>query len=316
MRDEPVSQSLRDSRFASDAYAMRRRCSLSALVLAACAMAPVHGACPPADGDRARLDALKADGFTLADDAARNTLALHLTACLTDPDPSLRDGIAYEAYHTWLRGGVLTTGTMVALAADLEARLVASEGAGFERPFAALVLSEIARADRVDACLPAERRARLLSASIAYFTGVRDYRGFDERDGWRHGVAHGADLLLQLGLNPAFDRDALIGIRDAVATQVAPPGHFYVYGESERLAAPIILIARRGVFSGDDWSAWLAQFAEPRQWENTYASQAGLAKRHDTMAFLSALYLNARLSEDQADDAILPGVQTALTAMP
>ena len=316
MRDAPVLRSLRDSSFASDAYAMRKLCSLSALVLAACATAPVLGACPPADGDRARLDALKADGFTITDDAARNTLALHLTACLADPDPSLRDGIAYEAYHTWLRGRALTTETMLVLEADLQARLVASEGVGFERPFAALVLSEIARADRVEAFLPPERRTRLLNASIAYFAGVRDYRGFDEREGWRHGVAHGADLLLQLGLNPAFDRDELVRIRDAVATQVAPPGHFYVYGESERLAAPIILVARRGVFSVDDWSAWFAQFAEPRQWENTYASQAGLAKRHDTMAFLSALYLNARLSEDQADDAILPGVQAALTAMP
>ena len=30
---------------------------------------------------------------------------------------------------------------------------------------------------------------------------VRDYRGFDAKQGWRHGVAHGADLLLQLSRN-------------------------------------------------------------------------------------------------------------------
>jgi Protein of unknown function (DUF2785) len=295
---------------------MKIRYALSMLALTALTVTPALGACPPAGYDHARLTALKADEFKVDDDVQRNTLALALTACLADPDPDLRDRIAFGAYHIWLRGKALTTDTMLALAADLEARLVAPEGPGFERPFAALVLSELARADRIEAYLPPARRTQLLEASLEWFTGVRDYRGFDEPEGWRHSVAHGADLLLQLGLNPAFGRDELVRIRDAVVRQIAPPGHFYIYGESERLAAPIIFIARRSVFSAEDWSAWFAQFAEPTQWENAYWSQTGLAKRHDTMAFLSAVYVNARISEDAADNALLPGVEVALKAMP
>lgn len=295
---------------------MRIRCTLSMLALAACATVPAHGGCPPPGYERTRLTALKAAEFRIADDTERNALALALTPCLADPDPELRDRIAFEAYHTWLRGKALTSETMLALDADLEARLVAPEGEGFERPFAALVLSEVARADRIEAYLPPERRARLLDATLAWFTGVRDYRGFDEPEGWRHSVAHGADLLLQLGLNPAFGRDELVRIRDAIVKQIAPTGHFYIYGESERLAAPIIFMARRGAFSAEEWSTWFAQFAEPTQWADVYWSQAGLAKRHDTMAFLSAVYVNARISEDASDDALLPGVTAALQAMP
>jgi Protein of unknown function (DUF2785) len=280
------------------------------------AAATTHGNCPPPGHDRDDLDALKARGFDIADDAKRNALALALTACLADPDPRLRDGVAYEAFHTWLRGQALTAETMLALADDLEARLVAPEGQGFERPFAALALSEVARADRIHAFLSPKRRARLLDAAISFFGGVRDYRGFDEREGWRHGVAHGADLLLQLGVNPAFGEAELARIRDAIATQVAAPGHFYVHGEPERLAAPLIFIARRGIFSAEDWSTWFARFAEPAQWENSFASLSALAKRHNTMAFLSALYLNARLSDDAADDALLPGVEAALKSIP
>jgi len=70
------------------------------------------------------------------------------------------------------------------------------------------------------------------------------------------------------------------------------------------------------VFSPSDWSTWFAQFAEPGQWKDTYWSQASLAKRHDTMAFLSAVYVNARISDEGADDALLPGVEAALQAMP
>lgn len=84
---------------------------------------------------------------------------------------------------------------------------------------------------------------------------MRDYRGFDDRQGWRHGVAHGADLLMQLSLNPAFGKPELTRIRDAVAAQVMPAGHAYVFGEGERMAAPIVYIARRGVFTEAEWTA-------------------------------------------------------------
>src|SRR5258705_220852 len=92
------------------------------------------------------------------------------------------------------------------------------------------------------ACPPAGRDANALQGLL----GVTDRRGFDATQGWRHGVAHGADLLLQLGLNPALSAAQLDAIVQAIASQVAPAGeHFYVYGEPERLARPIAYIAKR-----------------------------------------------------------------------
>jgi hypothetical protein len=49
---------------------------------------------------------------------------------------------------------------------------------------------------------------------------VSDYRGFDDKEGWRHGVAHGSDWLMQLALNPALDRGQLDQMLAAIATQV------------------------------------------------------------------------------------------------
>ena len=154
-----------------------------------------------------------------------------------------------------------------------------------------------------------------LDRSIAYFTGVRDYRGFDEGEGWRHGVAHGADLMLQFSLNPALGAPELTRIRDAIAGQVAPEGHFYIYGESERLARPIIYMAQRALIPEEEWTRWFAQFA-PAESENLFASQAGLARRHNINAFLQSVWINARLSQDTADDALLPSAEAALRAMP
>lgn len=250
----------------------------------------------------------------MADAAARNAFAREMTSCLASPDSALRDGYAFEAFAHLLRGRRLSNETMLALNTDLQARLRAPEGPGFERPFAALVLSELARADRIEAYLTPAQRAQLLDAAITYFTSVRDYRGFSETEGWRHGVAHGADLLLQLSLNPSLGKPELIRIRDAIETQVAPEEHFYIYGEPERIAYPIVFIARRGALSEAEWSDWFARF--PAAGEDVFASQAGLAWRHDVNAFLSALYVNAKASEDANDDAMLPGIEAALRAMP
>lgn len=289
---------------------------IAAAIVAACATAPAEAQvqCQPAGFSRVELDTLKAAEWDLPDDARRNALARGLTACLSNPDPTLRDGIAFEALTHWLRGRQLSPETIQWLADDLEPRLAAPEGAGFERPFAALVLSEVARADRIEAYMTAERRTRLLDAAIAYFTGVRDYRAFDEREGWRHGVAHGADLLLQLALNPAFDRAELTRIRDSLATQLAPDGHFYTYGESERIARPVIFMAQRELFSSEEWRDWLVRHtAVPA---DAFSSQAGLARRHNMMAFLSVLYMQASLSENEADDALLSGAEAALRGLP
>ncbi len=293
------------------------------LLLSACATAPTdteaQAACAPAGFTRAELDALKASQWSIADEAARNAFARALTACLGSPDPSLRDGLAFEGLQHLLRNRQLSNETMLALADDLEARLIAPEGQGFERPFAALVLSEVARADRIEAYLTPERRARLLDASIRYLTNVQDYRGFDRREGWRHGVAHGSDLMLQLVLNPALGKPELTSIRDAIASRIAPQEHSYIYGESERLARPILYMAQRGLFSEAEWTAWFSEISGPGElgsWDNAFASQAGLARRHNLNSFIAAIYLNAKIGDNAAFAPLLPGAEAALRAMP
>lgn len=287
---------------------------LAAFALAACATASAQSqTCPPAGHDRARLEALRAAEWSLPDDAARNALARALTACLGSPDPTLRDGIAFEALSHWLRARQLSDDTMRALAADLRVRMFAEDAQGFGPPFAALALSEVVRADRVAPYMDAALRAALLDDAVRYLVSVRDYRGFDAREGWRHGVAHGADLMLQFALNPALRHDDLVRIRDTIGTQIAPDTHVYIYGESERLARPILYMAQRGLIGEDEWRAWFTQL--PMR-EDAFASQSGLAWRHNLNAFLSALYVNARLSANADDDVLLPGVETALRALP
>ena len=106
-------------------------------------------------------------------------------------------------------GDKISVETRLAAIAELLPALKsdAPDPSGFRKPFAALVLSELAR----------------------------------------------ADLMLQLALNPALDKAQLDRMIAAVATQVTPPGEqFYVYGESARLARPVLYAALRGLHTA--WS--------------------------------------------------------------
>jgi hypothetical protein len=293
-----------------------RRLAAAALLLCAATMA--SAGCPPAGTTKATLEALKAAGWTLADEARRQALALELLDCLGAPDPALRDDLGFEAISHWARARQLTAPTLQSMRAALVAQLVpgAPDGAGFRRPFSALTLAEVARADRVQPFLSTAERHDLVGVATTYLATVRDYRGFDAGEGWRHGVAHGADLLLQLGLNTAVDAADLRRILAAIATQVMPPGaHFYVYGEGDRLMTPVFYIGRRDALSAEEWSAWFAALAAQRV-KAEPATQASLAARHNLGQFLLELYASIKESGTPEMQArMLPGVVAAIKSL-
>ena len=300
-----------------------RLITLFAVALSVCAAGIARAACPPADWDTSALQRLRGAKFEGLDASSREALARGLLDCLADPRPELRDEIAFEGLAAWMRAGALSSDTLRLLRRELSARLVAPDAQGFSRPFAALALAEVARVDRLKAFLTADERGQLVDAATAYLRGVADHRGFDAVQGWRHGVAHGADLLLQLGLNPALSPAQLDAIVLAVASQVAPAGeHFYIYGEPERLARPIVYIARRATGPGDAayWERWLVALCAPAplpSWDAALKTQADLARRHNTQAFVQVLYVMVRESADaQLQQRLLPGLVAALKALP
>ncbi len=288
------------------------------IVIALIGACLVHGiassACPPQGVSRAQLTQLKAAKWEVPDSARRQQMATSLLACLADPDPALRDEIAYESLQAWMRTQKLDPATMQAIRTALLVRLKTPDAAGFAQPFAALVLAEVARADRVKPFLSDAERNGLVQDGAAYLTLVRDYRGYDEKDGWRHGVAHGADLMLQLSVHPALAKKDHQAILAAVAAQLAAAGaqaHFFHYGEGERLMAPVFYLARRAELDGAEWEAWFAALAPapfPRP-----PSQAALAYRHNLKSLLAPLYVSLNETKDAAQRArVLPYVTKAL----
>jgi hypothetical protein len=240
-----------------------------------------------------------------------------LVMCLASPDPALRDQFAFTSLADLLRERRPAVEQLDYLSGRLDRLLQQPDPAGVAHPFAILVLAEVARTDRIDAWMRPAQRQDLVDEASRYLENVSDYRGFDPQVGWRHGVAHGADLAMQLSLNPALGKAQQLQLLRAIAGQVAP-AHAYRFGEPARLARPVLFIASRGELEPQDWQEWFAALADPAplpDWGAAWHDQDGLARRHNLRAFALEIYLNATLSKQPGVQALEPHALEVLQAL-
>ena len=262
--------------------------------------------------------------YTAASEVDRNDprSLLRLAACLGDSDPAIRDELAYLTLADILRNQTPDKISLLALQVYLSAIVQADDLSlnDFAPPFAILVLSEVARTDRIEPWMSPKDRTELITLGTNYLADLTDYRGFSDEEGWRHGVAHTADLFMQFSLNDAITKSDAERILDAIAGKVAPTdAPAYVYGEPDRLARPILFLARSGLVSEEQWTAFFKALkpdeSDPR-WQAPYMSEAGLAAIHNTKAFAMVLYVNASVSEGPALAPLLDGSLQLLSALP
>lgn len=271
---------------------------------------------------KAQLLDLKSRQFAIADDSYRNQMALQLLNCLAVSDPQVRDGVAYEALFTWMRADKLDTAVLLNMHSRLLARLDSSEEdpLGFHRPFAALVLAEVLRVDRISPFLDEIQFQGSLESADRYLRTLRDYRGFNDKDGWRHGVAHTADLFLQMALNPRLNKTRGTFIWSALGSQIAPHGsHFYHFGEARRLARPALFVWLADLHALEDWQAFLDALLDPGElesWASAYSSEKGLARLHNTRSFLLEVHAMVNNSENDRLAQLRPSISSALKILP
>ncbi|MCB1626394.1 MAG: DUF2785 domain-containing protein [Xanthomonadales bacterium] len=280
---------------------------------------PMSGlaACPPQGQSVEQAKALIDSGHVIDDQATRQSYALELADCLASPDPLLRDRLAYTGLATWLRGGQLEVATRQALIERLRAVVAAGpDPSGFHWSFSMMVLSELVRADRIDPQLAPAELAAIVTQAAAAYRRIDDHRGYDAQAGWRHAPAHGADWLLQLAVHPGVGADALATLMQALASQIAPTGtHAYIHSESERQARSAYFAYQRDLLDAAWWQAWLDTLVAPGelgQWGAAFDSEPGLARRHNTLAFLHELGFAARANPSETNAQLAAMVDGAV----
>jgi hypothetical protein len=199
--------------------------------------------------------AVQADDFAVPADRSMADLVDELSAMLADPDPWVRDDTAYPILALWTARGVLD-GRLAALGDRMAERLRHDEIQA--RTFAAMILAWVVLRDARTGELAAGSVPRWLSMFAAWWRGEADLRGWDDRLGWLHAVAHGADTLRAFGRSPRLGAAHLSDLLDLAVDRLRHDGgYLFAEGEDDRIAYALASVLTRAELSAADATAWL-----------------------------------------------------------
>jgi hypothetical protein len=174
----------------------------------------------------------------------------------------LRDEQAYPVLASWIVGGHLDG--ELAVIGDRTLRLFGREEIQ-ARTFAALVLAALIHRDT--AVFASTSSAGTLDAGTVlrwrdgfadWWLAETDLRGWDDKLGWLHAAAHGADVVGELGLSPRLDGVELAGLLDLACSRLlAPTTAVFAHQEDDRIALAVATVLTRPELSPAAATGWL-----------------------------------------------------------
>ncbi|NVK25532.1 MAG: DUF2785 domain-containing protein [Gammaproteobacteria bacterium] len=247
-------------------------------------------------------------------------LSLSMMGCLASHDPYIRDEVGYMSYVTWLREQKPSESTIRALFNRFTEQMNQRRNDEHQvyLPFLTLVYAELVRVDRITPYLTEQELQRAVTAISSLLLEADDFRGFDGKIGWRHLVAHSADVTLQLILNKRLTKSQHDELLVALYSKIAPENHSYRFGESKRFVTPIVYSWMAEKHDLTEWQAMLNQLIDPSpfaSWQDVYKSEAGLHKLHNTRLYLLELYRLVSFNNVDRLNQLEKSVKAALTKL-
>lgn len=248
---------------------------------------------------RSDWERVVADGFRVPQNAALDELTTELVVMLGDPDPRVRDDLAYSVLAAWVIEGVyddLLAGLGDGLTIGMRAGL-GDDGTDsvLRRSFSAVALAAVIARDNVTHGLHPSVVLTWADRFVAWFLGERDLRGWIPGRGWAHAGAHGADLYGALTASRYLGADELTVLLDVLAERLlAPTQHRFVAGEPDRLAFAAMSLIHRDLVSVDALEAWLDRIA-PALADPPSTGVPEPAERSNMLGFVRALHLQLLL---------------------
>jgi hypothetical protein len=198
--------------------------------------------------------AVAAENFAFPTGAAASRIGDELAAMLVSPDPQVRDDHAYTAAAGWIRAGHLDE-VLVSMGDTAAERFTHPEVQA--RTFAPLVLKcVLSRSRELPGAVPEAAVLRWYAGFATWYPHEQDTRGWDDRLGWLHAVAHGADAAAAFATALPDRRTALLELC-AHRMTARGTGYRYVQLEDARLAAAITRILLATGLTAGQATGWL-----------------------------------------------------------
>lgn len=257
------------------------------------------------------------DGMEVPSDRSLSELTTELGEMLGDPDPAVRDELAYPIFAAWVSSGVyddllqrLGDGICTLMEEGVGRASTVGSDSVFQRSFAALVLAEIIERD-TRANLLSDRVVRSWGDRVAqWLVAEKDLRGYVPGKGWAHAVAHGADAIGALARSPRLGAPGLVLLLDVIAERVLEPTpEFFVAGETDRLALAAMDALRRDLVDTEMLEPWLTRLAARARPDHEDLMHP-YRVNGNVQSFLRAFYLQLSLAPERP--AIRPDLLLAV----
>ncbi|MEX0429485.1 DUF2785 domain-containing protein [Nocardioides sp. DS6] len=247
-----------------------------------------------------------ATGLAVPSDRPLDELTAELTRMLGDPDPQLRDALAYPTLTTWIARGVyddLLSGLGDGMAAGLTVDLGETDtDTVFRRSFSALVLGACIARDNSRPLVAGGKILEWGDRIATWLLRERDLRGFVPGKGWAHAMAHGADALGSLAASPHLSTPELTVVLDVVADRIlARSDTVLVHGEPDRLASATVAVLRRNLVPLSVLEPWVNRIGAVAATPSTAAGRDPYLVTANAESFLRALYLQLALGTRQPE---------------
>lgn len=257
---------------------------------------------------------LVAVGGGVPSGAALDDLTAELVSMLGDPDPHVRDKLAFSTLARWIGDGVydeLLVGLGGGLAVGLHTSLGDEAGhTVLRRSYSARALGAVVARDNAVRALHPQQVFSWADRAFAWYLEERDLRAWLPAAGWADAVGNGADLLDHLAASRHLgSAEELSVLLDVVAGRLlAGTAYRFTDGEDDRLASAVMSVLHRDLVGIDLLETWLERLATSRTQGTRGAegvvapagtvrrsAQRPTAVRTNTHAFLRALHLRLLL---------------------
>ncbi|HEM3473109.1 TPA: DUF2785 domain-containing protein [Streptococcus suis] len=206
------------------------------------------------------------------------------------PDPAIRDELVYTSFrHIFLEGLVTREQAQSLLQFSQDTNPLSLESSTLKRSFSCLLYCLLLSVDNdqdsgYSAFLSTKDRELLFQEALDYLTIENDWSGYDEKLGWIHTAAHGADFLLAASCHEQFPAEKSKEVWQTIVTCLTKQSKVFSAGEEIRLAQiPVYLLLNEKV-AGQELTEWISKLDFPNQEPLDYFRWLNL--QH----FLSSLY--------------------------
>ena len=132
----------------------------------------------------------------------------------------------------------------------------------FTRSFSMLLLATIIYNHRKNNIFSHDEVVRAYGKVKEYFKAEKDLRGFVEKKGWAHAVAHSADTLDEFALCSEIDVNDLKDLLQIFKDKICEGEYTYINEEDERLVTAVTTILSRKLITEEYFIDWIKEFTQ------------------------------------------------------